>query len=84
MQTVTGYGNSLVVAISFFVVLLGVSIFLLLRVPLGSSADKKQTNYQVVHFTLRVALTLGIGAVIVAVLLVAALFWLRFTLCLQP
>ncbi len=62
----------------FFVVLLGVSILLLLRVPLCSSTDKEQTNYRVVHFTLRVALTLGIGAVIVAVLLVAALLWLRF------
>ena len=62
----------------FFAVLLGVSILLLLHVPLRSSTDKEQTNYRVVHFTLRVALTLGIGAVIVAVLLVAALLWLRF------
>ena len=62
----------------FFAVLLGASILLLLHVPPRSSTDKEQTNYRVVHFTLRVALTLGIGAVIVAVLLVAALLWLRF------
>jgi len=61
----------------FFGVLLGLCIFLLLCVGQRTSTDREQTNYRVVHFTLRVAFTFGIGAVVIGILLVAALFTLR-------
>ena len=65
----------LVVAIIVFGVLLIVSFLLLRRVPsrftLGT--DKEEIDHRVVHFTLRLALTFGIGAVIIGILLVAAL-----------
>lgn len=77
MQTVTGYVIPLVVALVVFAVLLGVCIFLLLRVAPRTSTDREQTDYRVVHFTLRVAFTFGIGAVVTGILLVAALFTLR-------
>lgn len=57
----------------FFVVLLGASVMLLLFAAPRSTTDREQRDYRVVHFTLRLALAFGIGAVVVAVLLVAAL-----------
>jgi|GEM_PF-5729287 len=54
-------------------VLLGISLFLVLRVPPRYTIDKKkETDYRVVLFTLRLALTFGIGAVVVGALLVAS------------
>ena len=72
MQTVTG--------IVVFLVLLGVSFLLLRRVPprYTIDTDKEEIDHRVVHFTLRLALAFGIGAVIIGVLLVAALLGLQF------
>lgn len=74
MQTVTGYVIPLVVAIVVFLVLLGVSFLLLRRVPprYTIGTDKEEIDHRVVHFTLRLALTFGIGAVIIGILLVVA------------
>ncbi len=59
---------------------LGVSYLLLRRVPPRYTIDtnkKEEIDHRVVHFTLRLALTFGIGAVIMGVLLVAALLALQ-------
>lgn len=60
----------------FFAVLFGASILLLLRtIPYQNSGDQKRLeDHRVVHFTLRLALIFGTGAVIVATLMMAALF----------
>ena len=67
-------------AIVIFVMLLGVCFLLLWRVPsrYTRSTDKEEIDHRVVHFTLRLALAFGIGAVIIGVLLVAALLGLQF------
>ena len=60
---------------------LGASIFFMLRVPPRFTIDtnkKEEIDHRVVHFTLRLALTFGIGAVIIGVLIVAALLGLQF------
>jgi len=62
----------------FFAVLLGASVLMLLLVAPLSTPNREQRDYRVVHFILRLALTFGIGAVIIGVLLVAALLWLQF------
>lgn len=79
MQTVTGYVISLIVAIGVFGVLLIVSFLLLRRVPprYTIGTDKEEIDHRVVHFTLRLALTFGIGAVVIGILLVAALLALQ-------
>lgn len=64
-----------------FVVLLGAPFYLLSRVPPRYTIDpdkKEETDHRVVHFTLRLALTCGIGAVIIGILIVAALLGLQF------
>ena len=62
-----------VISLIVFGVLLGVSIRLLLRLPPRYSIDeKKEIDYRVVLFTLRLALAFGIGAVVVGALLVAS------------
>lgn len=61
----------------FFAVLLGASVLMLLLVAPLSTTDRGQRDYRVVHFTLRLALTFGIGAVMVGVLLVATLLGLQ-------
>lgn len=81
MQTVTEYIIPLAVAGVVFLVLLGVTIFLLLHVAPRNGANRERPDYRVVHFTLRVAFTFGIGAVIVSILLVAA--YLRYGLLLK-
>lgn len=76
-----GIAVSIVGCLVFFVVLLGVSIFFMLRVPPRYTIDpdkKEETDHRVIHFTLRLALTLGIGAVIIGILIVAALLGLQF------
>ena len=67
----------IIIAIGVFVVLLVVPFILLLIVVPRFTADENKREYRVVHFVLRLALTFGIGAVIVGILLVAALLWLR-------
>ena len=64
-QTATGlfYGPI------YFAVLLGASVILLAH-P-ASTSDKKPVDYRIIHFTLVSALLFGIGAVIIAILLVA-------------
>ncbi|GAI42309.1 unnamed protein product [marine sediment metagenome] len=61
----------------FFAALLGASVLMLLLVAPLSTTDRGQRDYRVVHFALRLALTFGIGAVTVGVLLVAALLGLQ-------
>jgi hypothetical protein len=64
-----------VISLIVFGVLLGVSLFLVLRVPPRYTIDKKkEIDYRVVLFTLRLALTFGIGAAVVGTLLVASQF----------
>jgi hypothetical protein len=75
MQTITEYVISIVV----FCVLLGASFLLLRMVPPRYTVDtnkKEEIDYRVVHFTLRLALTFGIGTVVIGVLLVATLLML--------
>ncbi len=69
----------LVVAIVVFGVLLGASFLLLRMVPPRYTVDtnKEEIDHRVVHFTLRLALTFGIGAVIIGILLVAAMLALQ-------
>lgn len=59
-------------------IFLGTSILVLRRAGSPRVAKEEQRDYRVVHFTLRLALTLGIGAVIMGVLLVAMLLGLQF------
>ena len=61
----------------FFAVLLGASISLLLLAGPHSATDGVRRDYRVVHYTLRLALAFGIGAVIVGVLLMATLLGLQ-------
>jgi len=63
------------VTIAIFLV---ASILVLLRAGSPRITKEEQRDYRVVHFTLRLALTLGIGAVIMGVLLVAMLLGLQF------
>ena len=71
MQAVAG----LISAASVFAVLLVLSFKALNRLSGSSTTDspKADTDHRVVHFTLRLALAFGIGAVIVGILLVAVL-----------
>ena len=55
----------------FFLLLLFVSIWLMLHVEPIVADHKVERDYRVVHFILRLALTFGIGAVIVAIVVVA-------------
>lgn len=66
------------IGLALFGILLVVSVLLLLRVAPRSVTDGEQRDYRIVHFTLRLALTFGIGAVVIGVLLVAALLGLQF------
>lgn len=61
-------------AMVVFGVLLVLTFVLLKRVPSRYTTDsrKEEIDYRVVHFTLRLALTFGIGAVIIGILLVVA------------
>lgn len=71
MQTVV----AMVGVVAVFGVLLALSCKLLKRVPSRYTTDsrKEEVDHRVVHFTLRLALTFGIGAVIIGILLVAVL-----------
>ena len=60
----------------FFTVLLVGSIALLFFVATRSASEGQERDYRVIHFGLRIALTLGIGAVIVAVLFLVAVLGL--------
>lgn len=60
-------------------IFLAASICVLLRAGSPRVTKEEQRDYRVVHFTLRLALILGIGAVIMGVLLVAMLLGLQFT-----
>ena len=62
-------GTGLLYGPLYFAVLLEASIILLMYAALIS--DKKPVDYRVVHFTLVSALVFGIGAVVIAILLVA-------------
>jgi hypothetical protein len=63
------------IGVGIFVVLLVAPFYLLSKVPSRYSIDnKKETDYRVVLFTLRLALTFGIGAVVVGALMVASQF----------
>lgn len=63
------------ISLGVFVVLLVVSLFLVLRLPPRYPIDKrKEVDYRVVLFTLRLALAFGIGAVVIGALLVASQF----------
>lgn len=65
----------MVIGSVFFGVLLGVSILLLRQVPPRYTIDtdkKEEIDYRVVHFTLRLALAFGIGAVIIGIVLVSS------------
>ena len=68
------------IVIGTIAVFLVVFYFLLRRVPPRYTIDtgKEEIDHRVVHFTLRLALAFGIGAVIIGVLLVAALLGLQF------
>ncbi len=55
-----------------FGVLLAVPILLILRLVKYPNTEKEQRDYRVVHFALRMALTLAIGAVIIGVILSAS------------
>ncbi len=69
MEDIVGtlYGSLL------FVVLLGVAIWLILHVETYcKTVAEQQRDYRVIHFILRLTLALGIGAVVIAVLLVVS------------
>jgi len=58
----------------FFIMLVIISIVLLFLATPLSKEEMKIQDYRVVHYTLRVALVLAIGAVILAILLMLMLF----------
>lgn len=60
-------------------IFLGFSIFVLWRAGSPRVTKEEQRDYRVVHFTLRLALILGTGAVIMGILLVGILLGLHFT-----
>ena len=56
----------------FFVVLSGASILLLTYVPTRIDNKAENRDFRVIHFILRVALTFGIGAVLIGILLIVS------------
>lgn len=67
-----------VISLIVFVVLLAVSILLLWVIQRYSTTKKEEVDYRIVHFTLRLALAFGIGAVAIGVLIVIAILGLQF------
>lgn len=63
--------RALCYGVYFFLLLLFISIWLMLHVEPIVADHKVERDYRVVHFILRLALTFGIGAVIVAIIVVA-------------
>jgi len=57
----------------FFVILLGVSIALLTYIPARIDNKAENRDFRVIHFVLRVALTFGVGAVLIGILLIVFL-----------
>ena len=57
----------------FFVTLLGSSIALLTYVPARIDGKAENRDFRVIHFILRVALTFGVGAVLIGILLIVFL-----------
>lgn len=57
----------------FFVTLLGSSIALLTYAPIRISEKAENRDFRVIHFILRAALTFGVGAVLIGILLIVFL-----------
>ncbi len=76
MQIILGYSGLGLVSIAVFVTLLITCLRLLNKVPLRYTVDtgKQEIDHRAVNFTLRLALTFGIGAIIAGLFLIAALF----------
>lgn len=57
----------------FFIVLLGASVALLIHIPTRIGDKAENRDFNVVKFMLRTALTFGIGAVIIGILIIVFL-----------